>query len=335
VATASPRALKVLLVEDNPDHVLLTRTRLAMTRGVWELESAETLAQALTRLQKGGVDAVLLDLVLPDARGIEAVDRMCSEFPDVPVVCLTSFADEAMGMVAVRRGAQDYLVKTQVERFTLDRSLRYAIERARAEQTAARLAAIVESSNDAIVGMTLAGTITSWNAGAETMFGRAVGDVLGQPVSLLVPEDTPARLQDALRRVGGGEHVPPFEAVLAGRDGTRLHAALTVSPIRGGASRIVGASMIARDVSEARRLQEERERLIAELQVAVASVKTLRGLLPLCSACKKVRDDSGYWKQIEDYLRDNAHALISHGICPDCARTLYPEQYAQMFPEKP
>lgn len=78
---------------------------------------------------------------------------------------------------------------------------------------------------------------------------------------------------------------------------------------------------------EQRRHQEERERLIAELKEALASVKTLRGLLPICAGCKKIRDDEGYWSQIESYLQEHSEAEFSHGLCPDCAHELYGEYY--------
>jgi hypothetical protein len=80
-------------------------------------------------------------------------------------------------------------------------------------------------------------------------------------------------------------------------------------------------------VTERNRAQEERERLIVELQGALAEVKTLSGLLPICASCKKIRDDQGYWNQIEDYVSGHSKATFSHGICPDCAKKLYPEYY--------
>lgn len=73
------------------------------------------------------------------------------------------------------------------------------------------------------------------------------------------------------------------------------------------------------------RAERERDRLIRELQEALASIKVLRGLLPICSHCKKIRDDKGYWKQVEVYIREHSEAEFSHGLCPDCVRKLYPE----------
>jgi hypothetical protein len=81
--------------------------------------------------------------------------------------------------------------------------------------------------------------------------------------------------------------------------------------------------MIIRDITERKRAEQEREQLIEALQEALANIKTLRGLLPICASCKKIRDDSGYWSQIEAYVQAHSDAVFSHGICPDCARRLY------------
>jgi len=79
------------------------------------------------------------------------------------------------------------------------------------------------------------------------------------------------------------------------------------------------------EIAERERAEQERERLIEELQRALAEVKRLSGLLPICASCKRIRDDQGYWQQIEAYIRDHSEADFSHGICPECARKLYPE----------
>ena len=124
--------MRVLLVEDNPDNALLTRSHLAGPRSPWVVEHADTLQGALSFLEEQAADVILLDLQLPDARGLEAVNRLCAAFPSMPVVVMTSHHDEAMGVVALQKGAQDYLVKTQMDKNGLDRSLRYAMERVRA-----------------------------------------------------------------------------------------------------------------------------------------------------------------------------------------------------------
>ncbi|MCA1766325.1 MAG: HAMP domain-containing protein [Desulfobulbaceae bacterium] len=82
---------------------------------------------------------------------------------------------------------------------------------------------------------------------------------------------------------------------------------------------------VATDITERKKTEEERERLIAQLEEALAKIKTLSGFLPICSSCKMIRDDKGYWNQIESYIRDHSEAEFSHGICPECAKKLYPD----------
>jgi PAS domain S-box-containing protein len=82
---------------------------------------------------------------------------------------------------------------------------------------------------------------------------------------------------------------------------------------------------IDREITERKRIEEEREHLIKELQDALADVKTLSGLVPICANCKQIRDDKGFWMQVESYIQERSQARFSHGICPDCMRKLYPE----------
>src|SRR5207244_6480123 len=88
---------------------------------------------------------------------------------------------------------------------------------------------------------------------------------------------------------------------------------------------ITGCVGIALDITEEKRLEEQREGLIEELRNALTHIKTLRGLLPICASCKKIRDDRGYWTQIEQYIRAHSEAEFTHGICPECVKKLYPE----------
>ena len=86
---------------------------------------------------------------------------------------------------------------------------------------------------------------------------------------------------------------------------------------------------IIRDISERKHFEKERDQLILDLQSSLAKVKTLSGLLPICASCKKIRDDKGYWNQIEGYIRKHSDATFSHGICPQCTEKLYPEYYSK------
>ena len=127
MTTASP--VRILLVEDNPGDVLLIEETLAGRHGAFAVESVERLSAALTRLGAGGIEVVLLDLKLPDSAGLRTFTAVQAQAPDVPIVVLTGLSDEALAVSTVRDGAQDYLVKGQVDGDLLGRTIRYAIER--------------------------------------------------------------------------------------------------------------------------------------------------------------------------------------------------------------
>jgi hypothetical protein len=86
-------------------------------------------------------------------------------------------------------------------------------------------------------------------------------------------------------------------------------------------------AQLRQEIAERKRAEAEREQLIMELQAALANIKTLRGLLPICASCKQIRDDRGYWTEVEVYIRDHAEVEFSHGLCPDCAKKLYPDYF--------
>jgi len=105
------------------------------------------------------------------------------------------------------------------------------------------------------------------------------------------------------------------------------HVLVSVRPCRKEGEKAIAAGsavVIVSDITERKQAEEERERLIAELQEALDNVKTLRGLIPIRANCKKIRDDEGYWHQVEVYVRDHTEAQFTHGLCPDCFRKLYP-----------
>ncbi|MDG4476906.1 hypothetical protein [Thiovibrio frasassiensis] len=94
----------------------------------------------------------------------------------------------------------------------------------------------------------------------------------------------------------------------------------------------VANGKLLEEIEERKQTEMEKEQLIAQLQQAMQEVKVLSGFLPICASCKKIRDDTGYWRQIEEYISKHSNALFSHGICPDCTKKLYPEFHAKLHP---
>lgn len=143
-----------------------------------------------------------------------------------------------------------------------------------------RLAAIVDSADDAIIGKDLAGIVTSWNRAAEAMFGYAPGDIIGRPIRLIIPADRIGEERVILDKIRRGETIRHFETERQHRDGRRLSVSLTISPIRDDAGRIVGISKIARDLTARR----ARERRLAEVQAELVHVSRLSELGHMVSA---------------------------------------------------
>ncbi len=150
-------------------------------------------------------------------------------------------------------------------------------ERRRAEEAQLHLAAIVSSSDDAILSKDLDGIITSWNAGAERMYGYCAQDIVGQPVSLLFPFDRQEEFTQIMERIRHGERVDHFETLRVCKDGSLLPVSVTVSPIIDHTGAIIGASAIARDISKRRALEHQREAFISlvthELKSPLTSVQ--------------------------------------------------------------
>jgi PAS domain S-box-containing protein len=184
-------------------------------------------------------------------------------------------------------------------------------ERKLAERTTALLAAIVDYSDDAILSKKLDGTITSWNQGAERLFGYKAEEAIGQHITLIVPWERRSEEEDILRRLAGGERVDHFETVRRRRDGTDLDVSLTISPIRDAAGTVIGASNVARDVSERKRnelaLRRSEERFRA---LVTASSDVVYRMSPDWSEMREL-DGRGFiadtGKPRKDWLNEYIH----------------------------
>jgi PAS domain S-box-containing protein len=375
--SASPAGnlIRILLVEDNPGDARLLRETLVEADSAWrgdtatrfELSHVDNLTDALARVKEGELDIILLDLTLPDSRGIDTFIMARAQAGSVPIVVLSGLNDERMAMLAVQEGAQDYLVKGRVDSNLLVRSILHAIERNRlvarldgymrqlevsearfrsmvqatadafivvddhgrvrfvnpaaeelfgcradelvgelsgfpiatgqteldivslggrrvsaemrmaeaewdgqaaylaslrdisqrkqAEAALRQLAAIVDSSDDAILATTPSGEVITWNPGAEVVFGFAAAEMAGQSVLQLIHEDRRAQLAAILERAAGGERIRQYETVCMNKAGQAMDVALTISRISASSEQEAGLSVIARDITH-RRLTE-------------------------------------------------------------------------------
>lgn len=161
--------------------------------------------------------------------------------------------------------------------------LRDITERKRGEEALSQLASIVESSEDAIVGKTLDGIITSWNSGAERIYGYTAQEVKGQPISILLTPDHLNEMPLILARIKQGERIPPYETVRFRKDGRQIDVAITISPIKNRAGQVTGASAIARDISDRRAVERLKDEFVSivshELRTPLTSIRGALGLL--------------------------------------------------------
>jgi PAS domain S-box-containing protein len=145
----------------------------------------------------------------------------------------------------------------------------YISERIRAQEARLQLAAIVESSDDAIIGKTLEGTITSWNRGAERIYGYAEHEIIGRSIATLAPPERKDEITDILERLKRGERIEHYETVRVRKDGKPIDVYLTVSPVSDASGKVTGLSTIARDITERKRLEQEANRLRADFTAMI------------------------------------------------------------------
>lgn len=190
--------IRVLLIEDNPgDRRLLQELLRDVTSVTIKLEYSDCLSRGLECLSTNHFDVILLDLFLPDSQGFDTFTNLHQREREVPIVVTTGLNDETLALRAVQEGAQDYLVKGQITGELLVRSIRYAIERKRAEQKIREQAALLDIATDAILVRDVHNQILFWNKGAEKLYGWKAEEVLGKPVSRLLYQEPLNQFQTA------------------------------------------------------------------------------------------------------------------------------------------
>ncbi|MBI2914389.1 MAG: PAS domain S-box protein, partial [Firmicutes bacterium] len=196
------------------------------------------------------------------------------------------------------------------------------------EERTALLASIVDSSEDAIIGKMLDGTITSWNRAAELMYGYAADEIIGKPVSILFAPDRPKEMDEILAKIRRGKRVDHYETLRRRKDGSLLHVSLTVSPIKNKDGKIIGASSIARDISERKRMDEQ---LQATSKYAMSLIEASLDPLVTISPEGKITDVNEATVKVTGVPRDRLIGtdFSDYFTEPEKAR----EGYRQVFEE--
>jgi PAS domain S-box-containing protein len=328
-------SLRILIVDDHETVRRGVRALLSSRRDWVVCGEAGDGFEAVEKAKSLRPDVVLMDISMPRMDGVEATRIIRREVPESKIIIVSQNDPIVASSQAAEIDAGGYVNKADLARDLLpalesllaDRSgekakkarratdtRRGVSERVQAERAGDLLAAIVDSSDDAIVSKTMDGVITSWNKSAERMFGYTREEAVGQHITLIIPEDRRDEEVKIVERLRRGERVDHFETVRLRKDGTLLDLSLTISPVKDAAGRVVGASKVARDITE----RKQAEQALAERA----------RLLDLSNDAILVRDAADrvtYWNksasELYGYSREEAVGRVSHELL----RTEFPE----------
>jgi diguanylate cyclase (GGDEF)-like protein/PAS domain S-box-containing protein len=353
--------LNILLIEDNPADAKLIQKALADAGDcAFAVEWVRQLADGLERLKKGGITAVLLDLILPGSQGIEAFDKLFLASPRIPILVLTGLDDKDFARQVVQRGAQDYLLKSQLNSYWLPRALRHVIYLKAVEEALfvekERAQVTLNSISDAVISTDIAGNVTYLNQVAEKMTGWSREEASGRPV------DEVFKIVDAITREPARN---PMEltvqrnkpvslsasCILIRRDGIEFGIEDSAAPIHDRESQVIGAVMVFRDVSDTRAMALQmshlaqydfltdlpnRALLIDRITQAIALAhrrgKRLAVLLSDIDGFKRINDSLGH--EIGDkLLKSVAQRLLACVRSSDTVSRQGGDEFVVLLPE--
>ncbi len=274
--------MKVLLVEDNPGDVRLIQEMLKeVGTAQFKLGYVVRLNEALQRLGEEAFDMVLLDLGLPDSQGLDTLIRVHAQVPDVPIVVLTALADGDLGVKAVQQGAQDYLVKGQVDSSLLVRTMRYAIERKRAEeklrQSEEKLRVTFESIKDGVIVTDLEGRIVDVNEATLRMQGHSREELIGTDGLRFIAEKDRAAVMKNMKKALKDMGTATMEYRWVAKDGSEYDSEASAALLRDSSGNPVGLIFVVRDITERKKIERMKSDFVFlvshQLKTPVAEVK--------------------------------------------------------------
>jgi diguanylate cyclase (GGDEF)-like protein/PAS domain S-box-containing protein len=252
--------LKLLLVEDSADDELLLVRELRLKGYAVDHARVETAGEMRSALEQRPWDLVISDHSMTAFDPLSALALLREYDEIIPFVIVSGAIKEEAAVEAMAAGAADYVMKGNLARLApaIERELAEAAARRGhrlGEQEMRRIAAIVDSSFDAIIGQAIDGTVTSWNPAAQRIFGCSALEMVGHPMDRIVPADRHDELRDLLAKLASGGRVEEYETIRVTKDGRQLDVSLTMSPIGDEHGAMVGNSTIARDITERNRVR--------------------------------------------------------------------------------
>ncbi|MDX1950535.1 MAG: response regulator [Verrucomicrobiota bacterium] len=320
--------LKLLLIDDNPDDRSLVMRELKKEFHSLQVRQIIDESSLLAALDAADFDIVITDYQLRFSDGLTVLKKVKAQCPDIPVIMFTGTGSEEVAVEAMKAGLDEYVLKSPRHFARLPSAvhmvLKLSSQKRELKAAETRFSSLFETVPVGLFRMTPAGQFLDANPALVKMLGATDRSALLKsffPERCVDPE-AHIRWRETLERDGT---VAYYETPLISLDGRQIWVEINARALRDPVTMQIVYEGSIEDISERTRAQRERERLIQQLQQTASRVRTLSGLLPICSSCKKIRDDKGYWNQIEIYIQEHSQANFTHSFCPECVRRLYPE----------
>lgn len=291
---------------------------------------ATTRAEALERATQAAPDLVLMDVAVDELDDALIEGDQLRHVAEVPLLFMASAENEPVLRAAGFDDPSSYLLIP----FT-DRELALTIELSVCKQNMIREARRLEDrffalSVDMLCFLDFSGHFKRLNPAWERTLGFTLDELMSRPFIEFVHPDDRERTLNQNREVRGGGRALGFENRYLCKDGSYRWFLWNAAPDTAG--QVIYS--VARDITARKQVEEERERLVRELTAALSEVKQLQEILPICSYCKKIRDDENYWQSVEGYFARHTNTRFSHGICPGCMESVVRPQLDQFEREQ-
>lgn len=319
-----PKLINILVVEDSENDTQLLLAELRRHGYAPSHRRVETYDDLHAAFAKEKWDVVVSDYTMPQFSGSEALKLFNGFQLDIPFIFVSGTQGEDAAVRMMKAGADDYIVKGNLARLVpaIERemdSARSHHARLRAEAVMQQFEAIVDSCEDAIYGKDLDSTIISWNPAAERIYGYRAEEIIGRSIAVLFPPHRRDELLGTMAQVRRGDLVGSYETERRRKDGTVISVYMTSSPIKNARQEVIGASVIARDITKQKQDDQDCLNLIADLTQALSRGKALAGPLCLCTCCQRIQEAEGDWLSIEMFLANKFDAPLTPGLCLDCS----------------
>jgi len=274
----SDKPIKFLLIEDNPGDARLIQELLSEANmESFQVEVAKRLSDGLDALSARRFDVVLLDLSLPDSSGLETLVKVHTKAQKVAIIVLTGLSDEALAVEAVRKGAQDYLVKGQIDENLLCRAILYAIERKQVEEalkkSEEKYRTILENIEDAYYEVDIAGNFTFFNDSLCKISGYTKDELMGMNNRQFMDQKNAKKVYQTFNKVyNTGKPNKGFDYKFIRKDGNKGHANASISLMKDAEGQRIGFRGIIRDITQRKQAEDQIKASLREKEVLLKEV---------------------------------------------------------------